>query len=201
MADICREHDKMLFVRTFVYMPDELEAMRRAVATIADAVRDKGNVVIMSKCVPHDWSPFLPVRSDARRHGRAAQVVEIDLGEEYTGLSHFLHCEVGYVHAVFRHCRMPNVVGAVARVDRDRDNRALGTPNEVNLYAFKRLTHDPSPTVDQIWTEWAEARYGREAAPYVIAALKATYDSTNLAFFPLENCMQNHSGLCGWEYA
>jgi len=200
MADICREHKKMLFVRTFVYMPGELEAMRRAVATIADAVRDKGNVVVMSKCVPHDWSPYYPYDPTLGDTAGLPQVIEIDLGEEYTGLSHFLHCEVGYVHAVFRHCRMPNVVGAVARVDRDRDNRALGTPNEVNLYAFKRLTHDPSPTVDQLWTEWAEARYGREAAPYVIDALKATYDVTNMAFFPLEHGMQNHSGLCDWKY-
>lgn len=201
MADICREHGKMLFVRTFVYMPGELQAMRRAVTTVADAVRDKGNVVIMSKCVPHDWSPFYPYDPTLGDTAGLPQVIEIDLGEEYTGLSHFLHCEVNYVHAVFRHCRMPAVVGAVARVDRDRDNRALGTPNEVNLYAFKRLTHDPSPTVDQLWAEWTEARYGREAAPYVIDALKATYDITNLAFYPLENCMQNHSGLCGWDYA
>jgi hypothetical protein len=201
MADICREHDKMLFVRTFVYMPGELQAMRRAVTTIADAVRDRGNVVVMSKCVPHDWSPFYPYDPTLGDTAGLPQVIEIDLGEEYTGLGRFLHCEVNYVHAVFRHCRLPNVVGAVARVDRDRDNRALGTPNEVNLYAFKRLTHDPSPTVDRLWTEWAEKRYGREAAPYAIDALKATYDVTNMAFFPLENCMQNHSGLCGWEYA
>ncbi|MBN1590423.1 MAG: hypothetical protein JW888_12990 [Pirellulales bacterium] len=201
MADICREHDKMLFVRTFVYMPDELEAMRRAVATIADAVRDKGNVVVMSKCVPHDWSPFYPYSPALGDTVGLPQVVEIDLGEEYTGLSHFLHGEVSYIHAVFNRCRKPTIIGAVARVDRDRGNRALGTPNEVNLHAFKRLAHDRSPTVDQLWTEWAEKRYGREAAPYVIDALKATYDVTNLAFYPLENCMQNHSGLCDWKYA
>ena len=42
------------------------------------------------------------------------------------------------------HCRRKGIVGAVARVDRLRGNRALGTPNEVNLFAFNRLLDDPT---------------------------------------------------------
>ncbi|MBN2215800.1 MAG: hypothetical protein JW719_00350 [Pirellulales bacterium] len=201
MSDVCREHDKTLFVRTFVYQPSELEAMRRALASVADAVRGRGNVVVMTKCVPHDWSPFYPYNPLLGNTSGLPQIVEIDLGQEYTGLSKLLHCEVGYIHAVLNHCRKKGLVGAVTRVDRDRGNRALGTPNEVNLYAFDRLTMDPSATVDELWSEWAGKRYGEQAAPYVVDALKSTYDVTNLTLYPLEQWIENHSRLPNWKYA
>ncbi len=200
MADICLKHDKQLFIRTFVYEPDELEAMRKAIASVSAAVRDKGNVVVMTKCVPHDWSPFYPYNPLLGDVSGLPQIVEIDLGQEYTGLSKILHCEVNYIQAVLAHCRNKGVIGAVARVDRGRGNRALGTPNEVNLYAFNRLVQDASLSVDSIWTEWAAQRYGKDAAAYVIDALKATYDITNLTLYPLEQWIINHSRLPDWRY-
>lgn len=201
MADICREHGKTLFIRTFVYEPNELEAIRKAIELTADAVKEKGNVVIMTKCVPHDWSPFYPYNPLLGNVSGLPQIVEIDLGQEYTGVSKILHCEVNYVHAVMAHCRRTGVVGAVTRVDRSRNQRALGTPNEVNLHAFNRLAHDPSLSVDALWNEWAVERYGKEAAPHVVDALKATYDITNLTLYPLEQWIQNHSRLPNWRYA
>jgi len=201
MSGVCREHHKTLFIRTFVYQPEELEAMRRAIASIADTVADKGNVVVMSKCVPHDWTPFYPYNPVLGDTSGLPQIVEIDLGQEFTGLGKILHCEVHYIHAVMNHCRRKGLAGAVARVDRNRGNRALGTPGEVNLFAFNRLVHDPTLTVDAVWNQWAEKRYGKQAAPYVIDALKSTYDVTNLTLYPLEQWIQRHSFLPTWKYA
>ncbi|MBN2211329.1 MAG: hypothetical protein JW709_08030 [Sedimentisphaerales bacterium] len=200
MADICLEHNKTLFIRTFVYEPQELQFMRQAIASVANAVKDKGNVVVMTKCVPHDWTPFYPYNPLLGDVAGLPQIVEIDLGQEYTGLSKILHCEVNYIHAVMAHCRAKGVIGAVARVDRERGNRALGTPNEVNIHAFNRMVHDASLSVDAVWTEWADQRYGKAAAPYVIDALKATYDITNLTLYPLEQWIVRHSRLPDWYY-
>jgi len=200
MSQACAAHGKLLIVRTFVYEPAELESMRQALHAVAERVGPRGNVVVMTKCVPHDWTPFYPYDPLLGDVAGLPQAVELDLGQEFTGQSSLLHCEVDYVSRVMAHARSRNVVGAVARVER-LANHALLTPNEVNIHAFSRLCLDPSPDADQLWAEWAAARYGKDAAPHVVAALKNTFDITNLICFPLEQWITNHSVLPNWSYA
>lgn len=200
MADICLEHGKTLFIRTIMNGPQELPFMQQAIASIARVVRDKGNVVMMTKCVPQDWSPFYPYNPLLGNVSGLPQIIEMDLGLEFTGQSRVIYNEVKYIHAILDYSRQKGIIGAVARVDRDRNSRALGTPNEVNIYAFSRLMREPTLTADAIWTEWAVRRYGQKAAPYVSAALQATYDITNLTLYPLEQWIQDHSFMSNWDY-
>jgi Glycosyl hydrolase family 67 middle domain len=200
MSRVCKKHDKQLIVRSFIYYPKELDWLNAALQAVAVQVRDRGNVTIMSKCVPHDWQPYFPYNPVLGNVGSLPQVVEIDLGEEFTGQSRILHCEVDYVRRALSHARSKGVVGAVARVER-YENHALGTPNEVNINAFCRLLHNPELTAKEIWLDWANQRYGEKAAPYMVSALKRTFDMTNFTLFTLEQWTANHSKVASWKYA
>jgi len=198
MADICSRRDKLLVVRTFVYEPREIEFMHEALQAVAQQVG--ANVVVMTKCVPHDWTPYYPFDPLLGNVSGLRQVVEIDLGEEFTGQSRLLHCEVDYVKCVMDYARDRDVIGAVARVER-LENHALGTPNEVNLHAFSRLTQDGGLSADELWREWSVKRYGARPAPHVVRALRRTYEITNLTYFPLEYWIADHSQVPTWAYA
>jgi hypothetical protein len=200
MGDVCRQRDKLLIVRTFVYEPAEIAFLHEALSRIAADTPPDGHIIVMTKCVPHDWTPYYPFNPLLGEVAGLPQVVEIDLGQEFTGQSRILHGEVGYVKRVLDHARAKGVIGAVARVERGT-NHALGTPNEVNLHAFGRLLHDGSLSEDALWREWVVGRYGQAAAPHVIRALRRTFDITNLTYFPLEYWIVNHSRVPDWGYA
>jgi hypothetical protein len=200
MGDVCGRHGKLLLVRTFVYEPADMQAMQAALKRVAASPVNARNVVVMTKCVPHDWTPFYPFDPLLGNVAGLPQIVEIDLGQEFTGLSRILHCEVDYVKYVMDHARAHGVTGAVARVERGK-NHALGTPNEVNLHAFGRLANDPALSADALWKEWATKRYGEQAAGQVTVLLRRTFDITNLTFFPLEQWITNHSLLPSFNYA
>ena len=193
-------HDKQIIVRTFVYEPNEIEWIGEALTAVAKRSGARHNITVMTKCVPHDWQPHYPYNPLLGNVGGLPQIVEMDLGQEFTGKSRLLHCEVDYVSHVLAHARQKGVVGAVARVER-YEYRALDTPGEVNLHAFSRLLSDASPTSEELWREWAVARYGEAAAPHVIAALRRTYDTTNLTLFPLGQWVANHTRVPDWNYA
>jgi hypothetical protein len=198
--DVCLKRGKILMIRTFVHRPTELDWIGQAMQSIAESIEDQSQLVVMSKCVPHDWHPYFPYNPMLGNVGGMRQVVEIDLGQEYTGKSWILHGEVGYVRDVLEYARSKGVIGSVARVER-KNLHALGTPNEVNIHAFSRLVRDPSLTTEQLWQEWTEGRYGAGAAQYLIPALKNTYDVTNIILYPQEQWINRHSELADWKYA
>lgn len=200
LARVCARHHSELIVRTFTYEPQELAWLKQALATVArDVAPQHGNILVMTKCVPHDWTPFYPYNPALGDVGGLPQVVEIDLGQEFTGISRLLHCEVEFVRLVLDHARKRGCIGAVARVER-YGYHALGTPNEVNIHAFGRLLHDPTLTTDVLWREWTQARYGPVAAPYVTRALERTFDITNMTLFPLGEWVADHSEIPFWGY-
>lgn len=198
--DVCARHDKLLIIRTFVHHPDELERVHGAVKAVAGTIGDSGHLVVMSKCVPHDWTPYYPFNPVLGDVAGLPQIVEIDLGQEYTGQSEVPHCEVRYVKSVLDHARAKGVIGAVARVER-YNRHAVGTPNEVNIHAFNRLLQDPNLSAEALWQDWTTRRYGKEAAPHVARALKRSYEIINLMYFPLEHWVTWHSRFTSWEAA
>jgi len=200
MADVCGRRGKLLIVRTFVYEPREIGFLHEALQAIAQQVGTSGGVIVMTKCVPHDWTPYYPFNPLLGNVSSLPQIVEIDLGEEFTGQSKLLHCEVDYIKCVMDYVREQDLAGAVARVER-MDNHALGTPNEVNIHAFSRLTQDVKLSADALWREWTVKQYGPKAAPHMVRALRRTYEITNLTYFPLEYWIANHSQVPSWGYA
>jgi hypothetical protein len=56
------------------------------------------------------------------------------------------------------------------------------TPNDFNVYAASRLAWNPALDIEQLWSEWAHARYGKDAAQ-AIRALKRTAGISEGIFF------------------
>jgi alpha-glucuronidase len=83
----------------------------------------------------------------------------MDLCGEYWGQSQIPVSLVGHLRYRMRYGVRKGVAGAVGRIDTGR-NHALGTPNEINLYAFQRLLADPDTTVQAIYDGWLARRYG-----------------------------------------
>jgi hypothetical protein len=58
--------------------------------------------------------------------------------------------------------------------DRTPYGTAFGTMEIVPFAASKQLW-DPTPPLPEVWSEWARRRFGKEAAPHVIAALRESH--------------------------
>lgn len=200
VAGVCERNGAAIIIRTFVHEPQQLAWIGEAVQVLGETLKDKKNAVVMTKCVPHDWHPYYPYDPLLGKSAGLPQIVEIDLGDEYSGLSWVPHCQVDYVRRCLKYAREKGVIGAVARVERLKDH-ALGTPNEVNIHAYSRLVRDSSISNAALWSEWAEAKYGAAAAPGVVRALERTFDINNMTFFPLQAWVMDHSKIGNWEYA
>jgi hypothetical protein len=166
---VCKEYDKELYVRTFVYRPDELDWVIEGIGGTDSGVR------VMSKCVPHDWQPRYPHNPAIGKFPDRTHIVEMDLCGEYYGQAIVPYCFPDYVKYRLDHARSKGLQGAVARIDRHA-NHTLDTPNWVNVLAYDRLLQDPTVTVEQIWDEFCTGEYGKSAAEVAQKALARTKD-------------------------
>jgi hypothetical protein len=192
---VCRKYDKDCVIRTFLYEPKQLEWIKEA---LEEAPED---VIIQSKCVPHDWQPYYPHNPVIGAFPEHRQIVEFDASSEFTGKSRIPYTSPDYFEYRWRHgMSFPNTAGYIARVDHGGFD-AISTPNAINLYTLYRLTEDPSVTADDIWEEWTQARYGKEAAFAIEQALRRSFDIVNKSFFPLKFWITNHSEMPDFDYA
>ncbi len=199
IAEECDKRGKVLIIRTFIHRPEELAVVQNAVQRLAKDIK-RNNIMLMAKCSPHDWSPYYPYETTFSNNPGFPLIMEMDSGQEYTGQSWIPHAEVEYTHQVLSYVRSKGAVGAVTRVDR-YDNTSVGTLNEVNLLAFSRFAQNPVLQPEDFWREWAADRYGADAAPHVISALKRTFDITNIIMFPLQQWVSDHSKVPTYDYA
>ena len=186
---VCKEYDKDLIVRDWAGGQVVLEV-------IQESPKD---IKVMTKTVIGDWSPTDPHNPNIGKFEDRDLLIEFDLGGEYEGRSWIPWCVPQNIKYRWNHARQfPNVIGGVGRIDVfDAPgsriyclpittvsplgvNHAYDTANAVNMYAFSKILDDPSINVDVIWNEWATHKYGTKAAPYVISALKRTWDIVNL---------------------
>src|SRR5262249_32816201 len=81
-----------------------------------------------------------------------------------------------------------SVLGGVGRID-TYHHTALDTPNEINVFAFRRLLEDPDLPAKVIYDEWLERRYGlapgTEAAVGLRALLVRTFDVARHCYYTL----------------
>ena len=169
------EFGKKLRVRTFMHQPLEIAWLRDSL----DESTDPG-LMVMSKDVPQDWQPYYPHNPLIGDIGPRHQIVEMDLGNEYWGKSKILNAQVDYLFYRYTHDRAMGTLGAAARIERGADH-ALGTPNEINLYAFSRLVPDETVTPDQVYREWFDQRYGIGEAEPAADTLKTIFRQSHYA--------------------
>jgi hypothetical protein len=189
------KHGKDFVVRSFVYEPEEMLWFREGYAKTGE------HVMIQTKCEPHDWHPFYPDDPLIGKFPGRKQIIEFDGSSEYTGRNRIPYTQPEYFERRWRFdSGQPGVVGYNIRLDHAGYD-ALHTPNEINIYAMARMTADPKVGAAQIWTEWTEKRYGKEAASEVAQALRPTFDAVNLSYFALRFWITNHSSLPDFGYA
>jgi hypothetical protein len=146
------EFQKEVFVRDFNHGPSQLESIR-------EALRDYPGITMISKAEPQDFQPFYPHSFTLGAFGSTPQIVEIDLCGEYWGQSIILASLAEYVPYRLKYDQAHGTIGAVGRVD-CYSNSTLGTPSEINLYAYQRILENRNITPDAIYSDWMKLRYG-----------------------------------------
>lgn len=194
IAKVCSRRGKDLVVRSFLYEPRELAWFREGYA------RTRPEVMIQTKCEPHDWQPYYPHHPLIGAFPDRRQIVEFDASSEYTGRNRIPYTQPEYFERRWRYALSKRgVAGYNARLDHGGYD-AMGTPNQINIYALSRFTADAGVTAADVWREWTGMRYGRAAAE-VEQALKPAFDIVNRSFFTLGFWMTNHSRLPDFAYA
>ncbi len=183
---VVRELGKELFVRTFVHEPAEVAWHAEGLAAV-EGLHFTG----MHKGPVQDWQPYNPHDPCIGHIGPHPSILEEDVAGEYWGLSVLPFCAPGYYRFRLDHLWANRGIGAVIRVERG-SFRALGTPNEVNVLAVRRLIEDPATPLDAIWDEFLETRYGLRPGDYGQDALRAVLEAT----FPIR--LKSHYALGIW---
>lgn len=167
LRDKCRKYGKDLIVRTFVHHPEQLQGVMGCVKQLPE------DVIIMTKCVPQDWQ-MRGINNKAIGHvGDHRQIIEFDIDGEYFLLDQVANCFPDLLKEQIDYGVANGADGVCVRVDR-WDTEVLHEPQEVNLWALGMFSAGKTDSVDDVWDAWATARYGRDAAPGVIKALKPT---------------------------
>ena len=159
---VSKEMGRSLWVRDFIHSPVQLQAL-------VDGLRNFPGITVYSKSEPQDFQLFYPHSFSIGAYGRTPQVFELDINGEYWGQSAIPVSLVKYLRYRIGYGVRKGISGAVARID-TYENRALGTPSEINLYAFSRLMENPSLSEQAIYDGWLLKRYGLH--PKSTAAVK-----------------------------
>lgn len=151
---VVHEMGKALIVRTFVHEPEEVIWHSQGLAAVQGF-----HFMGMHKGPVQDWQPYNPHDPAAGHIGPHPSILEEDVAGEYLGLSVLPFCAPGYYRYRLDHLWANQGIGAAIRVERGSFS-ALGTPNEVNVLAVRRLVEDPRTPLHAIWDEFIESFYG-----------------------------------------
>lgn len=151
---IVNEAGKELLVRTFVHEPAEIAWHNDGLAGV------KGlSFTGMHKGPVQDWQPYNPHHPSIGNVGSRPSIIELDLAGEYFGLAVLPWCAPGYYWYRLNYLWEHQGIGAVARIQRGA-HTAIGTPNQINLLAVRRLIEDREASLGAIWDEFILDFYG-----------------------------------------
>lgn len=185
---IIDERDLQLYVRTFVYNKAELSSMLKCINLVKNP-----KLRVMTKEVPHDFFLTHPVAEFVSRI-KFPTIIEFDAAHEYNGQ--------GIVASAFPEVHLsrwnfykslPNVIGYVARTDRQGNTTIINNPAEINLYALNQAYSDQA---DPDWySSFICKNYGCEAAEFLVPALKLSQPIISSSFYTLGININSHSRL------
>ncbi len=195
MNRICKKHGKKLAIRDFVYKVNEIVKLCRTIAGIDD------DVIVMSKCVPHDWEPFYPDNPTIGVYGKKRQWVEFDFGHEYEGQHLYPFAEVEKNLGRLQRAYQKGVREWNLRLDRGSKNltkqSAIYNPwGQLELLTMKMFEENKNISADDIWNTWES--YNFSGARVLVET------STNCVYkflFARKFWIANHSNLPSFEYA
>jgi len=187
---VINERGLKLYARTFIYTHEELENILNCL----DKIKNE-KVLLMVKEVPHDFFLTHPLQSYVSDLTMPV-IIEFDAAHEYSGQGVIANTFVEKTAERWRfYQELPNVVGYVARTDREGTTSIINRPSEINLYTLHALNRDPGITGDQIYDDFITRKYGKEASEYIKPAFKSSYDIITSTLYTLGLCMANHSTL------
>lgn len=183
---VVHEMGRELFVRTFVHEPAEIAWHSDGLASVQGL-----HFTGMHKGPVQDWQPYNPHHPCTGHIGPHPSILEEDVAGEYWGRSVLPFCAPGYYRWRLDHLWANRGIGAVIRVQTG-SFQALGTPNEVNVLAVRRLVEDPHASLDAIWDEFIESFYGLRPGDPGQAEVRALLEAT----FPIR--LKSHYALGVW---
>ena len=187
---IMDEYEKVLYIRTFIYTQEELDAILKCLNLI-----EHNGITVMMKEVPHDFFLTHPVNKHIKEINRPV-IIEFDGGHEYNGQGIVMNSFVDTALERWKYyLQQPNVVGYVARTDRYGETTAIGRPHEVNLLAYHRAQQDSSITADSVCREFITDRYGDVNVEQLMPVFQNGYDMITSSFYSLRLNTVNHSRL------
>ncbi|ANW17285.1 hypothetical protein [Streptomyces clavuligerus] len=191
VADVVNEERGLgLYLRTFGYFPQEMERTIKAIDLVENPAAK-----VMIKAMPHDFFLTHPVDTTVTRIKRPV-LVEYDTTGEYHGQGKIANALVeDHVGRMRYYQKQPNVIGYVARTDRYKESRIVGTPTEINLYALARADRDRRVRPGALHREWAARTYGPKAAARVGSALAKSPEIVSSVMYMLGTNNANHSRL------
>jgi hypothetical protein len=187
---IMDEYEKALYIRTFIYTQEELDAILKCLNLV-----EHDDITVMMKEVPHDFFLTHPVNEHIKEINRPV-IIEFDGGHEYNGQGILINTFVETALKRWKYyLQQPNVVGYVARTDRYGETTAIGRPHEVNLLAYHRAQQDSSISADSVYREFISERYGAANVDQLMPVFQRARDMITSSFYSLGLNTTNHSRL------
>ena len=189
---------KQFMVLTFSHYPWQENLLIEALQQI-----DRGVPLLLNhKSQPGDWDPFRGRNNVmAAVPDREAMMLFDGVGE-YWGQGQMPYCFPEEIQSrlqdALRRNRGINSVGM--RVHWGFGYTLFGSFNEVNFYALSRLAKDPYLSIDRLWRDWAEKRFGKQAAPKMIEALRRSDQIGKRTFYFRGMWVQQHSRIADLPY-
>lgn len=187
---VIEERAKKLYIRTFAYNDQEYENLTKCIDLI-----ESDQVILMMKESPHDFFLTHPNSFLIGKINRPT-IVEFDCGNEFNGQSMVANTWPEHIERRWKdYMQRPNIIGYVARTDRYGNARAVGTPNEILLYALDELSRDSSLTAKEIRQSYITKTYGKDLVSVLEPAFSMAYDIITSSLYTLGLNSANHSRL------
>ncbi len=184
--DVLHPAGKELILRTFTWIPEDYDWMLEAFKEIPD------DITIMTKVNWGDWFQHYPSNPFIGKVAPHKQIVEFDLTGQYHGDTYTPWVYADYLQEQIRYARSQNAAGIIGRTE--WEGHTYGSANEMNGVAFAALAQNPDCDLETLWQDWATKKYGPEAAPHIISALKRSNEIANLVYFTLSFKIFKFSG-------
>lgn len=145
-----------------------------------------------------DFDPYRPTHPAISSITDRSAMLQFDGFGEYVGLSFMPYANPDQMQYQLQYALARNpAINAVCigTSFAAQGDMIFGTLNEVNLYALAQFARNPDVPIEKVWRDWAEPRFGKEAAPKVISALKRTCEIGNLTYYFKGVWIHNHSTI------
>lgn len=173
LLDVCKEKNRTLILTTFTLMPHQADAIANAVRRIEPCE----NFIIDQYPCPGDWGRIRIHNQLIGNIGGHREQISFDYCGEVWGQSVIPLCQASFIRDTLDEVqkKSANIIGISGYIT--WGDNALGTPSESSIYTASRMIKGDTRDPQEIVLEWAQRKYGVQAAPFVVNALENTWET------------------------